>query len=206
MQELHPLSTTYGPITYGDLAKLMAMFPEVEDIQRGFDVVPSRVSGFAVRDQNDCMSTRQTSMTGALLAAVALSVSACVGSSSLVPTAIDGFTLGASESCHPPADVDAAALDRSCAGYPKRATAALDAREPGHPAVVSVAMYADGTQPASIDVTGDAAPPTPRPRHPGPSVTVFVFTLADGFTRATGVACDESSPPSCVGVGSYPGG
>jgi hypothetical protein len=34
MQELRPLSTAYGPITYGDLAKLMAMFPEVEDIQR----------------------------------------------------------------------------------------------------------------------------------------------------------------------------
>lgn len=34
MQALHPLSTAYGPITSGDLAKLMAMFPEVEDIQR----------------------------------------------------------------------------------------------------------------------------------------------------------------------------
>jgi hypothetical protein len=35
MQELRPLSTAAsGPITYGDLAKLMAMFPEVEDIKR----------------------------------------------------------------------------------------------------------------------------------------------------------------------------
>ena len=34
MQELQPLSTASGPITYGDLAKLMAMFPEVVDIQR----------------------------------------------------------------------------------------------------------------------------------------------------------------------------
>lgn len=34
MQELRHLSTAYGPITHGDLARLMAMFPEVEDIQR----------------------------------------------------------------------------------------------------------------------------------------------------------------------------
>jgi hypothetical protein len=34
MHELQRLSTASGPITYGDLAKLMAMFPEVEDIQR----------------------------------------------------------------------------------------------------------------------------------------------------------------------------
>lgn len=34
MHELAPLSRAVGPITYGDLAKLMAMFPEVPDIHR----------------------------------------------------------------------------------------------------------------------------------------------------------------------------
>ena len=167
------------------------------------------VSGFVGPDHNGRMSSGRISFTGALLAAVALSVAACVGSSSAVPTAstirIDGFTLGAMAACSPPVDVDAAALDRSCAGYLKRATAALDTREPGHPDVVSVAMYADGSQPAPIDVTGDGAPPTPGPGHLGPTVTVFVFKLADGSTRATGVACVDASPPSCVGVGSDPG-
>ena len=98
-----------------------------------------------------------------------------------------------------PSRCGAARPDMSCAGYLKRATAALDTREPGHPAVVSVAMYADGSQPAPIDVTGDATPPMPAPTHAGPAVTVFVFTLADGSTRATGVACVDGSPPSCVG-------
>jgi hypothetical protein len=155
------------------------------------------------------MSIGQFPRIGAILVAVALTVSACVGSTSVVPTAsairIDGSTLGAMAACSPPVDVDAAALDESCAGYLKRATAALDTRDPVHPAVVSVAMYTDGSQPAPIDVTGDATPPMPASTHAGPTVTVFVFTLADGSTRATGVACVDSSPPSCVGVGSYPG-
>lgn len=154
-------------------------------------------------------SISEVARASALVAAVALIVSACVSSTGVVPTVsairIDGFTLGALAACSPPVDVDAAALDRSCAGYLKRATAALDTREPGHPAVVSVVMFADGGQPAPIDVTGDATPPMPAPTHAGPAVTVFVFTLADGSTRATGVACVDGSPPSCVGVGSYPG-
>ncbi len=84
------------------------------------------------------------------------------------------------------------------------ATAALDARDPGHAAVVSMTKYSDGTQPEPVDVTGNAPTPTPAPtRHPGPMVFVFVFKLADGSTRATGVACTDN-PPSCVGVGSYP--
>jgi hypothetical protein len=83
------------------------------------------------------------------------------------------------------------------------ATAALDARDPGHAEVVGVAMYTDGTQPEPIDVSGNAPTPTPPPTaHPGPRVTVFVFTLADASVRATGVACADAR--SCVGVGSYP--
>jgi hypothetical protein len=119
------------------------------------------------------------------------------------PNTIDGFTLGAIVECSPPVDVDAAVLDQSCAGFPKRATAALDAREPGHAAIVSTTMYADGTQPGPIDVTGDASVPPQPSMHPGPYVTVFVFTLADGSTRATGVAC-SGEPATCVGVASYP--
>lgn len=118
-------------------------------------------------------------------------------------TIIDGFTLGALAACSPPVDVDAATLDASCAGFPERAVAALDTREPGHAAILSTATYTDGTQPGPIDVTGDAAPPKPATRHPGPDVTVFVFKLADGTTKATGVAC-SGEPASCVGVGSYP--
>jgi hypothetical protein len=117
---------------------------------------------------------------------------------------IDGFTLGVLVKCSPPVDVDAAALDASCAGFPTRAMAALDARDPGHAAIVSTVTYADGTQPGTTDLTGVASPPLEATRHPGPNVTVFVFKLADGTTRATGVAC-SGDPMTCVGVGSYPG-
>jgi hypothetical protein len=132
-----------------------------------------------------------------LLIAVAVALSGCAlfGSST-----IDGFTLGSIVKCSPPLESDPVILDRSCAGYPKRARAALDARDPGHAAIVSVDTYTDGTQPGPIDFTGSGVPPTPAPRHPGPTVYVFVFTLANGSTRATGVACSET----CVGVASYP--
>lgn len=140
---------------------------------------------------------RPIAFAASLLAS--LVVAGCAGS-----TTIDGFTLGAEITCSGPVGVDEATLDRGCAGDLKRATAALDAREPGHDAVVSVEMYSDGTQPGPIDVIGDAPPPTPAPRHPGPFVTVFVFTLADGSKRATGVACEDVEPVVCVGVGSYP--
>lgn len=58
------------------------------------------------------------------------------------------------------------------------------------------------SQPGSVDITSDATPPPQATRHPGPAVDVFVFTLADGTRRATGLACNGSGP--CVGVGSYP--
>ncbi len=92
----------------------------------------------------------------------------------------------------------------SCAGDVDRATAALDSRDPGHAPIVSVESYADGSQPAPVDVTGGEAPPPPASRHPGPIVTVYVFKLADGSTRATGVACAEDAVHMCVGVGRYP--
>src|SRR5205814_419596 len=84
--------------------------------------------------------------------------------------------------------------------WDKRPIAALDARAPGHAAIVSMEAYTDGTQPGPIDFTGPGVPPTPAPRHPGPNVKVFVFKLADGSTRATGVACtkDATNHSSCV--------
>jgi hypothetical protein len=143
------------------------------------------------------------------LVLVPLVIAAAVGLSAVGvfgPTTIDGFTLGSIVKCSPPVDVDVATLDASCMGHPKRATAALDARDPGHAAIVSMEAYSDGTQPGPIDVTGPGIPPTPAPRHPGPNVTVFVFKLADGSTRATGVACTKASGQltSCVGIQSYP--
>jgi hypothetical protein len=132
---------------------------------------------------------------------IAITLSGCGPSQG--STTIDGFTLGALAACSPPVDVDATSLDASCAGLPERAVAALDAREPGHAAVVSTSMYADGSQPGTIDVTGNAVPPKTATRHPCPDVTVFVFRLADRSTKATGVAC-SGEPTRCVGVGSYP--
>jgi len=119
-------------------------------------------------------------------------------------TTIDGFKLGVVLVCSPAVgSVDPSLTGSTCAGQLALATAALDARDPGHAAVVDVARYSDGTQPEPLDVSGNAPTPTPPPTmHPGPRVTVFVFTLADGSVRATGVACPDAR--SCVGVGSYP--
>ena len=132
-----------------------------------------------------------------LILAAGLAVSACGVSGSTV----DGFKIGVMVECSGGTDPRAVG-DSGC--DLERATLALDAREPGHAAVVSYRMYSDGTQPEPIDMTGDGPPPTPGPRHPGPKVTVFVFTLADGSTRATGVACGDVKPTVCVGVPSYP--
>lgn len=119
-------------------------------------------------------------------------------------TTIDGFKLGVVLFCSPAVgSIDPLLTGSTCAGQVALATAALDARDPGHAVVVSFAMYSDGTQPEPLDVSGNAPTPTPPPTtHPGPRVTVFVFTLADGSVRATGVACPDAR--SCVGVGSYP--
>ena len=119
-------------------------------------------------------------------------------------TVIDGFTIGVTLHCSGHVGSIDPSLERnSCSGQLALALAALDARDPGHDAVISTAMYTDGTQPEPVDVTGNAPTPTPPPTaHPGPLVTVFVFILADGSVHATGVACPDSG--SCVGVGSYP--
>jgi hypothetical protein len=119
------------------------------------------------------------------------------------PTTVDGFRLGAYEECSlPVGSIDPKYPGSSCGGMIDLATAALDTRYPSHAAVVSIKRYGDGTQPGPIDMTGDGPPPSPAPRHPGPDVTIFVFTLADGSVRATGVVCPDSA--SCVGVSSYP--
>jgi hypothetical protein len=118
---------------------------------------------------------------------------------------IDGFTLGVPVSCKGGADIRGAPTpspDIMCFDFPALARAALDARDPNHGVIVSVDQYSDGTQPGSVDITGDATAPPQATRHPGPAVDVFVFMLADGTRRATGVACNGSGP--CVGVGSYP--
>jgi hypothetical protein len=137
----------------------------------------------------------------AIGAAMAVSGCAVFGGST-----IDGFTPGVIEKCAGPTDPADALLDASCPGQYRLARAVLDARNPGHAAVMSLEMYSDGTQPGPIDFTGPGIPPSPAPRHPGPNVTVFVYKLADGSTRATGVACmdDATGRSSCVGVASYP--
>lgn len=140
-------------------------------------------------------------------------------------TIIDGFTVGSMLICSGGTQVSASS-GASCGGDLGRATAVLDAREPGHAAVVSVAKYTDGSEPGPIDVTGPGPVPTEVPlRHPGLIVYVFVYSLADGTTRATGVACTDYEifqsspaaaspipsasmesfrPASCVGVPAYP--
>jgi hypothetical protein len=133
--------------------------------------------------------------------AIVLMLAGCNASGT--PPTVDGFTLGAFEACSLPiGSIDPKYLGSSCGGMIDLATAALDARYPSHAAVTSIKRYGDGTQPGPIDMTGNGPPPTPAPRHPGPDVTVFVFTLADGSVRATGVVCPDSA--SCVGVSSYP--
>jgi hypothetical protein len=136
-------------------------------------------------------------------------VSACVGTTSSAGRetglVIDGFTLGEETSCMGPTDVPGAPTpppDTTCFDFEALARAALDARDHKHAAIVSVDTYADGTQPGSVDITGDATAPPQGTRHPGPAVDVFVFTLADGTRRATGIVCTGSRP--CAGVGFYP--
>jgi hypothetical protein len=144
--------------------------------------------------------------TAPFLVAVGFAAAVAGSGCSVRGSTIDGFTLGVMVKCSGGIESDPAILDAGCMGHPKRATAALDAREPGHAAIVSMEAYSDGTQPEPIDFMGPGVPPTPAPRHPGPNVTVYVFKLADGSTRATGVACtkDATNHSSCVGVPSYP--
>lgn len=138
-----------------------------------------------------------------MLTAIALAACSAGPHTPVAGDTIDGFVLGSVESCSPPAgSIEPALDDRSCAGQQALAVATLDRRDPGHATVESVREFADGTQPGPIDVTGDAPLPPLPSRHAGPSVQVFVFSLADGSVRATGVACADSA--TCVGVGSYP--
>jgi hypothetical protein len=120
------------------------------------------------------------------------------------PSTIDGFTPGDIVRCSPPVGVTAEDLRASCAGDLERATDALDSRDPGHAPIVSVESYADGSQPPPVDVTGGDAPPPRATPYPGLNVTVYMFKLADGSTRATGVACAKDAVHMCVGVGRYP--
>lgn len=125
---------------------------------------------------------------------------------------IDGFKVGVQVACSP--GIGPPPSGGWCQGLdPAKAIAALDARDPGHAPIVSVVTFTDGTQPEPVDVTGNAPTPTPAPTaHSGPLVTVFVFELADGSIRATGVACPATLKNgaivalqgSCFGVGSYP--
>jgi hypothetical protein len=139
------------------------------------------------------------------LRAVVVGLLATLLCGACVSTTVDGFALGSIVKCSGGiTPVPSTAPANACHGGRELATQLLDAREPGHPPVASVEMYADGTQPGPIDVTGDGPPPTPASRHPGPMVTVFLFTLTDGSRRATGLACEPGGGPPCVGIGSYP--
>ena len=110
---------------------------------------------------------------------------------------IDGFTLGVRVECSGPVGSVPSGFI-GCASYPDLAIAALDARDQGHAAIVATAAFTDATQAGPIDVTGGASPSMPVSVAPGNVVTVFVFTLADGSVRATGVRCSESG--HCVAV------
>ena len=102
---------------------------------------------------------------------------------------IDGFLLGSALYWSPPVGpIDPALEDRLYPNELGLATSVLDRRDPGHARLISVQEFADGIQPA---------------RDPGPLVSIFVFTLADGSVHATAVSCADSAP--CGGLGSYPG-
>ena len=85
---------------------------------------------------------------------------------------IDGFKLGAVLECSPPiGSPDPSLAGSSCAGQPALALAALDARDPGHQAVIATTMYSDGTQPRArrchrecpdADTPSDDAPGSAR--------------------------------------------
>ncbi len=115
---------------------------------------------------------------------------------------IDDFTLGPLAACSAGTDPKTVAPN-SCVTFPTLATDALDARDPGHADIVATKMYGDGSQPGPIDVTGDASPPPAASRTIDSFVYVYVFALADGSVRATGVECPESGT-SCKGIESYP--
>ena len=155
------------------------------------------------------IARRPTAILLIAVIAAAVAVSGCSvsprsGATYGTGAIFDGFTLGVPLNCSGPVGpLPSAAIGRGCGGDPQRAIAALDARDPSHAAIVSTSSWTDGTQPGAIDVTGDSPPTTGGATHPGANVTVFVFRLADGSTRATGVACSDSGPG--VGVGSYPG-
>ncbi len=99
---------------------------------------------------------------------------------------IDGFPIGQLATCSGLGQL-IESQGPTCEGLSNLATAALDTREPGHPTIASTHMYTDGGKPPGADS----------------AVTVFVFTLADGTTRATGVSC-TGQPSVCVGIGAYP--
>ena len=128
--------------------------------------------------------------------AIVVTLASCAGTAQRI---VDGFTLGAVLKCSPPVD----SQYNPCVEISKLAFAALDAREPGHLPVYSVETYADGSQPGPVDVTGESPPAVAASQHPGPAITVFLFTLSDGSRRATAVAC-SGARPSCVGMGAYP--
>ena len=86
-------------------------------------------------------------------------------------TIVDGFRPGVLLACSGAiGSIDPKYSSRTCSGMSELATSALDARDPGHAAIVSMTQYSDGTQPEPVDGTGNAPTPTPPPtRHPARS-------------------------------------
>jgi len=146
------------------------------------------------------MPSRQRSPLPALFLIPVLAIG-CSRAAAGAPTTgstVDGFKLGAPAACSPPVGVDASRYAASCAGWPEKAVSALDAEDPGHAKVVSIQTFADGAQAGPIDVTG--ASPLPAGPLTASTRTIFVFTLADGSTRATAVVCDTGG--TCTGAAS----
>jgi hypothetical protein len=118
--------------------------------------------------------------------------------STALPGVIDGFKLGSPMRCSPPTDSDPSKVKGSCTTYFDIATATLNARDPKHAAIVSVAEFTDGNVTGPIDVTGTDEPEISPPERGTGATAVFVFELADGTYAAVGVACTDDG--DCVGM------
>jgi hypothetical protein len=118
-----------------------------------------------------------------LMLAMALSgAAAACGPSAVAGTVLDGYPVGTLvRDCGPDGG--------ACGDVAVLALLALDAREPGHPAPISIQQF-------DPDMTGvcDSAQLCVFSSQQ----SIVVFTFADGERRATGYQCPGVSP--CVGT------
>ena len=91
---------------------------------------------------------------------------------------VDGWSIGHEVPC---------SEEARCVAFLATARAGLDARDPGHPAVVTATLHVDG---ATFDANGD------RVIHAssGALYVVVRFELADGSTKGIGVGTAGPDP------------